>query len=173
MLFYMGFWMHSKTSAGEWQRFIQSKVQTPVQGSTQWALALVVFLAVYREVFETILFYQSLWLQGGALHQTAFIGGILCGLLLLAMVAIGILKYAVKLPLKTFFGGTALLMLLLAIVMTGKGIAALQEAGQLTAIALPVPAFSWLGFYPTLQGAVAQGILLLLALTFLWSARRK
>lgn len=173
MLFYMGFWMHSKTSAGEWQRFIQSKVQTAVQGSTQWALAVVVFLAVYREVFETILFYQSLWLQGGALHQTAFIGGILCGLLLLAVVAIGILKYAVKLPLKTFFGGTALLMLLLAIVMTGKGIAALQEAGQLTAIALPVPAFSWLGFYPTLQGAVAQGILLLLALTFLWSARRK
>ncbi len=173
MLFYMGFWMHSKTSAGEWQRFIQSKVQTAVQGSTQWALAVVVFLAVYREVFETILFYQSLWLQGGALHQTAFIGGILCGLLLLAVVAVGILKYAVKLPLKTFFGGTALLMLLLAIVMTGKGIAALQEAGQLTAIALPVPAFSSLGFYPTLQGAVAQGILLLLALTFLWSARRK
>lgn len=173
MLFYMGFWMHSKTSAGEWQRFIQSKVQTAVQGSTQWALALVVFLAVYREVFETILFYQSLWLQGGALHQTAFIGGIICGLLLLAVVAVGILKYAVKLPLKTFFGGTALLMLLLAIVMTGKGIAALQEAGQLTAVALPVPAFSWLGFYPTLQGAVAQGILLLLALTFLLSARRK
>lgn len=173
MLFYMGFWMHSKTSAGEWQRFIQSKVQTAVQGSTQWALALVVFLAVYREVFETILFYQSLWLQGGASHQSAFIGGIVSGLLLLTLIAVGILKYAIKLPLKTFFGGTALLMLLLAIVMTGKGIAALQEAGQLTSAALPLPALSWLGFYPTLQGAVAQGVLLLLAVTFLLKAKGK
>ena len=173
ILFYMGFWMHSKTSASEWQQFIQSKVQNALSGGTHWTLALVVFLAVYREVFETILFYQSLWLQGGQTHQGAFIGGIVTGVLALAVVAVGVMKFAVKLPLKSFFGTTAVLMLLLAFVMAGKGIAALQEAGQLSAAALSFPAISWLGIYPTWQGLTLQGALLLLATFYFIRAKGK
>lgn len=173
ILFYMGFWMHSKTSASEWQQFIQSKVQNALSGGTHWTLALVVFLAVYREVFETILFYQSLWLQGGQTHQGAFAGGIITGLLALAVVAVGVMKFAVKLPLKSFFASTAVLMLLLAFVMAGKGIAALQEAGQLSAVALNFPAISWLGIYPTWQGLTLQAVLLMLATAYFIRARGK
>lgn len=173
ILFYMGFWMHSKTSASEWQQFIQSKVQNALSGGTHWTLALVVFLAVYREVFETILFYQSLWLQGGHTHQSAFAGGIITGLLALAVVAVGVMKFAVKLPLKSFFGTTAVLMLILAFVMAGKGIAALQEAGQLSAAALSFPAISWLGIYPTWQGLTLQATLLVLATLYFIRARGK
>lgn len=173
ILFYMGFWMHSKTSAGEWQQFIQSKVQNALSGGTHWTLALVVFLAVYREVFETILFYQSLWLQGGQTYQGAFAGGIITGLLALAVVAVGVMKFAVKLPLKSFFGTTAVLMLLLAFVMAGKGIAALQEAGQLAAATLSFPSISWLGIYPTWQGLTLQATLLILATLYFIRARGK
>lgn len=173
ILFYMGFWMHSKTSASEWQQFIQSKVQNALSGGTYWTLALVVFLAVYREVFETILFYQSLWLQGGQVHQLAFIAGIGTGLLALALLAVAVMKFAVKLPLKSFFGSTALLMLLLAFVMAGKGIAALQEAGQLSAAALTFPTISWLGIYPTWQGITLQTALLLVATLYFIRASRK
>jgi len=173
ILFYMGFWMHSKTSASEWQQFIQSKVQNALSGGTHWTLALVVFLAVYREVFETILFYQSLWLQGGQIHQGAFAGGIVTGLLALAVVAVGVMKFAVKLPLKSFFGTTAVLMLILAFVMAGKGIAALQEAGQLSAAALSFPSISWLGIYPTWQGLTLQATLLVLATLYFIRARGK
>ncbi len=173
ILFYMGFWMHSKTSASEWQKFIQSKVQNALSGGTHWTLALVVFLAVYREVFETILFYQSLWLQGGQTHQGAFIGGITTGLLALALVAVAVMKFAVKLPLKRFFGSTAVLMLLLAFVMAGKGIAALQEAGQLSAVALNFPVISWLGIYPTWQGLTLQAVLLVLATAYFIRAKGK
>lgn len=173
ILFYMGFWMHSKTSASEWQQFIQSKVQHALGGGTHWTLALVVFLAVYREVFETILFYQSLWLQGGQVHQAAFVAGIGTGLLALALLAVAVMKFAVKLPLKSFFGTTALLMLLLAFVMAGKGIAALQEAGQLSAAALSFPAISWLGIYPTWQGVILQAALLLVATLYFIRASRK
>ncbi len=31
-----------------------------------WALGSISFLAVYREVFETVLFYQTLWIEAGA-----------------------------------------------------------------------------------------------------------
>lgn len=163
MLFYMGFWMHSKTSAAQWQQFISRQINKAMTSGAYVGLALVVFLAVYREVFETILFYQSLWLQGGNAHQLAFAGGVVAALLGLLVLALALFKFAVKLPLKTFFGSTALLMFLLAVIMTGKGVAALQEAGALALSQTSLPAISWLGFYPTLQGIAAQLFLITLA----------
>ncbi|QBL08995.1 c-type cytochrome [Rheinheimera sp. D18] len=172
ILFYMGFWMHSKTSAVKWQQFISQKVNNAMSSGAYFGLALVVFLAVYREVFETILFYQSLWLQGGAAHQLSFLSGIGAALLGLLILGVGLFKFALKLPLKTFFGSTAFLMILLAFVMTGKGIAALQEAGTLSLSHIAVPTISWLGIFPTVQGISAQIVVLVLAAILLIKARR-
>lgn len=172
ILFYMGFWMHSKTSAKEWSNFIQHKVRNAVSGGAYLGLGLVVFLAVYREAFETILFYQALWLQGGEQAQQSFIAGIASALLLLAILGVSVFKFALKLPLKTFFGSTALLMLVLAIVMAGKGIAALQEAGTLSVSQLNLPTISWLGFYPNTQGVIVQSLLVLIALVYLVRSRK-
>ncbi len=172
ILFYMGFWMHSKTSAKEWSNFIQHKVRNAVSGGAYLGLGVVVFLAVYREAFETILFYQALWLQGGEQAQQSFIAGIASALLLLAILGVSVFKFALKLPLKTFFGSTALLMLVLAIVMAGKGIAALQEAGTLSVSQLNLPTISWLGFYPNTQGVIVQSLLVLIALVYLVRSRK-
>lgn len=171
MLFYMGFWMHSKTSAAQWQQFIGRQVNKAMTSGAYFGLALVVFLAVYREVFETILFYQSLWLQGGSAHQFAFAGGIGAALLALLVVGVALFKFALKLPLKTFFGSTALLMIVLATVMVGKGVMALQEAGIMPVSQLQLPTVSWLGIYPTVQGMVAQVVLLLAALLLVLQQR--
>ncbi len=172
ILFYMGFWMHSKTSAVKWQQFISQKVQHAMSSGAYLGLTLVVFLAVYREVFETILFYQSLWLQGGAAHQFSFAAGIGAALLALLILGIALFKFALKLPLKAFFGSTALLMIVLAVIMTGKGVAALQEAGTLALSQISLPAVSWLGIYPTVQGLTAQALVVLLAVILLIKARR-
>ncbi|MGP9802322.1 FTR1 family protein [Rheinheimera sp. NSM] len=171
MLFYMGFWMHSKTSAAQWQQFIGRQVNKAMTSGAYFGLALVVFLAVYREVFETILFYQSLWLQGGSAHQLAFAGGIGAALLVLLVVGLALFKFALKLPLKAFFGSTALLMIVLAMIMVGKGVMALQEAGTMPISPLQLPTVSWLGIYPTAQGIAAQAVLLLLALVLLLQQR--
>ena len=171
ILFYMGFWMHSKTSAAKWQQFIGQKVSNAMSGGAYFGLALVVFLAVYREVFETILFYQSLWLQGGSVNQLSFIAGIAAALFALLVLGVGVFKFALKLPLKAFFGSTAILMIVLAVVMTGKGVAALQEAGTLALSQLSLPTISWLGIYPTVQGIAAQAVVLVLAAVLLIKAR--
>ncbi len=60
VLLYVGFWLHGKLYAQRWQRFIKARVGGALSGRTLWALPLVSFLAVYREVFETVLFYQAL-----------------------------------------------------------------------------------------------------------------
>ena len=63
-------------------------------------------------------------------------------------------------------------MLVLAIVMAGKGIAALQEAGTLSVSQLNLPTISWLGFYPNTQGVILQSVLVLIALVYLVRSRK-
>ncbi|MFG1489324.1 FTR1 family protein, partial [Oceanospirillum sp. HFRX-1_2] len=159
ILFYMGFWMHSKTNANQWQKFIEEKVGKALSGSTRWALVSLVFLAVYREVFETILFYQSLWIQGGSVAALHFGSGLASGVAILAIAGFALLKLSTRLPLKWFFGGTAVFMLVLAIVMAGKGMAALHEAGIFHSGALALPEVDLLGIYPIWQSLLLQALL--------------
>jgi len=49
----------------------------------------------------------------------------------------------------------------------GRGIAALQEAGVLNAYYLEAPTIEWLGFFPTMQGVMAQVLAVLLGVV-LW-----
>ena len=62
MLLYVGYWLHDKSHAQAWQRYLMGRAQALGTGAA-WGLALTAFLAVYREVFETVLFYQALWTQ--------------------------------------------------------------------------------------------------------------
>ena len=49
-----------------WQRFLRDKVERAATSGRTLALASVAFLAVYREGFETVLFYKALYMSGGA-----------------------------------------------------------------------------------------------------------
>ena len=50
----------------KWNRFVKGRVQDAVTSGSALALASVAFLAVYREGFETVLFYKALFLTGGS-----------------------------------------------------------------------------------------------------------
>lgn len=168
VLFYVGFWMHSKTNALQWKRFIDGSVQKALSTGTLWGLTLLSFIAVYREVFETILFYQALWVQAQGPAQGMLISGMGVGALVLAVLAWFILRYSTRLPLRQFFSATSVFMFVLAIIFAGKGIAALQEAGKLPIDPVDFPRVDILGIYPNLQGLLLQGGLLLLAALILW-----
>lgn len=169
VLFYVGFWMHSKTSALQWKRFIDGSVQKALSTGTLWGLAGLSFIAVYREVFETILFYQALWVQADGPAQGMLISGFGSGAVVLAILSWLILRYSTRLPLRQFFSATSIFMFVLAIVFAGKGIAALQEAGKLPIDPVAFPRIDLLGIYPNVQGLAVQGALLALALFILWN----
>ena len=69
MLLYVGYWLHGKSYSQAWQSFIREQVTQALAERTLWAMAGISFLAVYRDLFEIILFYQSLWAQVGALSN--------------------------------------------------------------------------------------------------------
>jgi high-affinity iron transporter len=172
MLLYVGYWLHSKSHSQAWQKFIGDKVSGALSAGTVWTLALISFLAVYREAFETVLFYQALSAQAGPEGNGALFGGLALASVLLVAVAWVILRASVKLPIGLFFSVSGILLLVLAVVFTGQGIAALQEAGRIGADAVRFISVPLLGIYPTLQTLGAQAVALILSAFGLWWAVR-
>lgn len=167
VLFYVGFWLHDKTNAAQWKQFIETNVRRALSAGTLWGLAGLSFIAVYREVFETILFYQALWVQTDAAGKSMALSGFGTGIGVLVVLAWVIMRYSARLPLRQFFSFTGVLMFVLALVFAGKGVAALQEAGYIPVSPVRFLRIDLLGIYPNLQGLLLQLGLLLLAL-FLW-----
>ena len=172
MLLYVGYWLHSKSHSSAWQKFIRDKVGGALSGGTVWTLALISFLAVYREAFETVLFYQALSAQAGPEGRAALVGGLALAALLLIALAWIILRASIKLPLQLFFSVSGIVLIILAVVFTGQGIAALQEAGKIGADAVNFIAVPMLGIYPTAQTIAAQAAVIAVSAFGLWWAAR-
>ena len=133
-----------------------------------WGIAGLSFIAVYREIFETILFYQALASQITIEQFPLLWGGILAGAALLGIVTWIFTRYSVRLPLSTFFSVTTYLLLALSFVLMGKAIAALQEAAFIGITPLPVSVeIDWLGIHPTWQGVLSQLTIIILSAVLL------
>jgi len=167
MLLFVGYWLHSKTSAAGWQTFIQKSLQAVLNRRTLWGLTGLTFISVYREVFETILFYQALWAQATNDSADWIMAGFGAGVLILAVVAGLVIRFSVRLPLREFFSSTGILLLALSFIFAGKGIAALQEAGTIPQTLLQFNAIEWLGIYPSQEGLYLQAAILIASLAFL------
>lgn len=55
VLLSVGLWMHQKSAAGLWQVYLKEKLSSAMLKRSAWALFGLSFIAVYREVFETVL----------------------------------------------------------------------------------------------------------------------
>ncbi len=172
VLFYVGYWLHTKAEAKKWQKFVQDKVQGALTNRRILALVGVSFFAVYREAFEVVLFYQALWLQGPSSHNP-LIWGFLSGVAVLSFLVFALLRLGLKIPIKYFFGATGALLYLLAFVFAGQGVKELQAAGwfSVTPLRFP-PTVGPLGVYPTVETVTAQGLMVLALLaTLFWLGR--
>jgi high-affinity iron transporter len=170
ILLFVGIWMHGKSQADEWQRYIKEKVGQALSKKSAWFLFFLAFIAVYREVFETILFYAAMAAQE---HVEALVAGALSGAVALAIIAVLMLKFSQRLPIGKFFAYSSALVAVLAVVLAGKGIAALQESGLVAVTAAPwAPRIPVLGIFPTVQGITTQAVTLAILLVgFAWNSR--
>ncbi|MGB5939738.1 MAG: FTR1 family protein [Rhodanobacter sp.] len=166
----VGLWMHQKSIGGRWQAYLKEKMAAALDRRSAWFLFGLAFISVYREVFESILFYAALWNDG---QEVWLLSGIAAGAAVLGLIAWVLLRTSRRLPIGTFFSASSALIAVLAVVLTGKGVAALQEAGWVAVSVAPVPHIELLGIYPTWQSLLAQlAILILLAVGFVFNIHR-
>lgn len=170
VLLWVGIWMHGKSNTDAWQRYIREKLGHALNRRSAWFLFALAFIVVYREVFETILFYAAIWSQG---NGGAVMAGALAAIVVLAVIAFVMMRYSRTLPIGKFFAYSSALVAVLAVVLIGKGSAALQEAGYLPITPWPgFPRSELLGLYPTQETIVAQLVMIaLLVLGFIWNQR--
>ena len=135
------------------------------------ALASVAFLAVYREGFETVLFYKALFAGGRRPGRMPVVAGIALGSLVLVAVYFAINRFGVRLPLKPFFAVTSAFLYYMAFVFAGEGIAELQEGGVIGTTVLPwAPRIPALGIYPRSSHWLRRAVLAALLLgALVWS----
>ncbi|HYQ37816.1 MAG TPA: cytochrome c/FTR1 family iron permease [Pseudomonas sp.] len=157
VLLWVGVWMHDRRHAAAWQDYIKNSL---VGSGGRFGFALLAFISIYRELFEIILFYETLWLQAGPAGHGMVLGGSAAALVLLLGLAWLILRGSRKLPLSTFFGVNAVLLCALSVVFAGHGVVALQEAGVLATHPVPFFEFDWLGIRADALSLGAQALAL-------------
>ena len=168
MVLWLGVWMHDRRHATAWQNYIKSSL---VSGGGRFGFALLAFFSVYRELFEVILFYETLWLQAGPAGHQAVLAGGATALVLLVGLAWVILRGSAKLPLSLFFSINAALLCAMSVVFAGHGVKALQEAGVLGTRPVAFFEFDWLGIHADAYSLSAQAVALL-AIMFLYGRSR-
>ena len=170
MLLYMSWWLHSKSNLGAWQKYIREKSGTALARGSLLGLALVAFLAVFREGAETALFYVGI-APSISLGDLAL--GLLIGAGTLVVVGAATLVFGMRIPIRPFFLGTSVLVYYLALKFVGTGIHALQVAGVVSASPRAyLPDIGLVGAFPTIETTAVQAALLAAALGWLVVGRR-
>lgn len=167
MLLYTGNWMISHSSVQAWNRYIYTKTSTAVSKGSVFSLALLSFLAVFREGAETVIFYQAIFSVANG-SQAYIWAGFACAAMVLILIFLAIRFASLRIPIRAFFGVTSMVMSVLVVVFAGGGVHALIEGDLIEGVYLPGLATNdWLGFYPYVETVVAQVIAALLVVVLL------
>src|SRR5216110_3046518 len=104
VLFYVSYWLLSKIEVAKWNAFVKGRMEEALSSGSGFALASVAFLAVYREGFETILFYKALLTSAGSAGGGSGAGpvavGVVLGAVALVIVYVAVSRFGMKMPLK-------------------------------------------------------------------------
>jgi high-affinity iron transporter len=167
----VGIWMHQKSMAGRWQAYVKQKLSSALNRKSALMLFLLSFVTVYREVFETVLFYAALWTGGNGSYMLLGMGA---AIIILVVVAVVLLRTSARLPISQFFAVSSALVGLLAVVLIGKGVAALQKVGVFDITPVHLPRIDLLGIYPSVQTLAAQlAILLVIVVSVVFNIRSR
>jgi high-affinity iron transporter len=164
VLVYVSFWLVARLEHKRWMEFVKARLWSAVSLGSAASLVLVGFTAVYREGFETALFYQSLWSFGAGLGRYVLLG-LGLGLVALAAVSWAIFRLGRRLPVKHFMSVAVALIMATSVAFLGNAVHALQSAD----LVAYTPLTSWprppiflsqaTGYWPTAQTVLAQAAL--------------
>jgi high-affinity iron transporter len=164
VLIVVSFWLVSRLEHRRRMEFMRARVASAMAAGTTAAFVGLGFTAVFREGFETVLFYQALALFAEGLILWVVLGAVVAAIAL-AGVGYAILKLGKQLPLRPMLITGAAVLLLLSVAFVGNAVRSLQSADYLAANPvdwprLPVFLAELTGIHPTTQGLVVQAVFL-------------
>lgn len=170
VLFYVSFWILNKIEHKKWMEFVKAKVWQATTTGGVMVFTMLSFFTVYREGFETVLFYQAM--LGFARYMEAYVGaGFVVGMGSLLLLYFVMRRLGRRLPLRVLFGLTMGIGAYLSIAFLGNAVRELQvlDIVPYTSMLGTVPRLdinmaTMTGIYPTLETVVAQIVLLVVYL---------
>ena len=166
VLFWVSFWILNKVETKKWIEFVKAKVWQATTTGSVMVFAMLSFFTIYREGFETVLFYQAMFSFAKNMEIFVFLGLVL-GLAVIISVVFIIRKLGKKLPLRVLFGLTMAIGAYMSIAFIGNAIREFQEIGYISTThlfgiipRLEINLATMTGIHPTLETTIAQILLL-------------
>ena len=174
VLLYVGFWLHRYTEMKKWRTFLESKLKSGLTTKSYMALALVSFMAVFREAFEVVLFLRAIWVDLDPSGQRIAGFGVITSFIFLMGFSYLAITGSKKLPLQKLFQICSWTMIVLAFILAGKGMHSLQEAGfsSVTGISM-MPRLDLVGLFPSVETVAAQVVIFCIFAFLFYSDRSK
>jgi high-affinity iron transporter len=163
----VSFWLISRIEQRRRMEFMRARVASALAAGTGVAFAGLGFTAIYREGFETVLFYQALALFAQGLTLWIVLGAVAAAV---ALAGVGYLTLGLgrKLPVKPMLVTGASILLLLSVTFAGNAVRSLQSADAVAATPVhmgwarpPVLVAELTGIHPTREGLIVQAAMLL------------
>ena len=176
MLLYTSNWMLSKTDHEAWSAYVDEKTKQSISNGSVMSLAILSFLAVFREGAETVIFYEALLAMDTAENHIPVWWGALTATIALVVIFLIIRFTSVKIPYKQFFNVMSILVSVLVVIFAGSGLHELIEADVFDGIYMASwPTNDFLGLYPYVQTVVFQIVMaiIVIALYIVSTIRRK
>ena len=171
VLFWVSFWILNKIETKKWIEFVKAKVWKAATTGSIMVFIMLSFFTIYREGFETVLFYQAI-ISFAKYMEWYVIAGLISGLTIIVGIAILIRKLGKKLPLRVLFGITMGIGAYMSITFIGNAVREFQEIGYISTThlfgiipRLDINLASMTGIHPTLETTLAQILLLVIYLT--------
>jgi high-affinity iron transporter len=161
VLFYISFWLFQRLEHRRWMEFLNAKVWAAAATGSSLALAGVGFTAVFREGFETTLFYQALLFFADGLELWVGLGAAAAAVVL-TVIGFAIFRAGRKIPARQFLAIAVGLVMTLSVAFIGNAVRGLQEAAiaPVTFVEslprLPIFLAELTGCHPTVQTIAAQ-----------------
>ena len=166
VLFWVSFWVLNKIETKRWIEFVKAKVWKATTTGSIMVFVMLSFFTVYREGFETVLFYQAM-LSFAKYMEWYVVAGLVVGLAVIVATTIAVRKLGRRLPLKVLFALTMGIGAYMSIAFMGNAIREFQEVGYIstthligTVPRLDINLATMTGIHPTLETIVAQIALL-------------
>ncbi len=157
IVFVTGMVLWMATHARFMKKDLEASARNALGDGTSRALALMAFLAVLKEGFESAVFLLATF--QAASNTTAAAGGAVLGILVAAGLGVGLYRGGIKINLGRFFKATSVFLILVAAGLVVTALRTAHEAGWLNAGQQATVDLTWLAPGGSVRGALFTGVL--------------